>query len=161
MEFQALAGRNWSVQLQAAGDLGRRMSSFFASALLRGDGPVVLIGSDSPTLPTDYVEQAFDLLDEVPVVLGPSTDGGYYLIGASGQIPCVFTGISWSTSRVCQQTISLLRQAGCRFASLPQWYDVDDMVGLVGLRDELAAMTQSDDEFRELQQRIDDALNTG
>ena len=161
LEFQALASKAWSIELQAAGDLGRRMASFFASAQVRDDGPIVLIGSDSPTLPAEYIEQAFELLKDVPVVLGPSTDGGYYLIGASGHIPCVFTGVSWSTPDVYDQTISLLRQADCAYASLPQWYDVDDLAGLHRLRDELARAPLLDDGLPGLQNKIENALDTG
>ena len=70
------------------------MDHFFSLARRRSAGPVVLIGSDSPTLPIAYVDQAYALLSEVPVVLGPSTDGGYYLIGAAGPVPSVSEGVS-------------------------------------------------------------------
>jgi len=157
-QFRALAGGNWSVELQTSGDLGQRMSRFFAAARACAGGPIVLIGSDSPTLPVQYVERAFELLEHVPVVLGPSTDGGYYLIGISGPIPCLFSGVSWSTPQVLDQTVALLHQADCRYALLPPWYDVDDGDDLRKLGGELDAMRPLDDALRDLREIVDGVL---
>jgi rSAM/selenodomain-associated transferase 1 len=157
-DFEELAGRDWSLELQAAGDLGGRMAAFFSQALQRDRGAVVLIGSDSPTLPVEYVQDAFKRLDEVPVVLGPSRDGGYYLIGASGHLPCVFSGVLWSSPQVYQQTVSLLRAAQCAYAELPPWYDVDDLEDLMTLRRELAAMQELDDTLRSLLEIVERVL---
>jgi rSAM/selenodomain-associated transferase 1 len=157
-EFASLAGDQWALEPQATGDLGRRMSQFFDSALARDKGSIVLIGSDSPTLPIQYVEQAFDLLREFPVVLGPSRDGGYYLIGAARHIPCVFTDIAWSSSRVWEQTVARLRHQGSRFATLPSWYDVDDLNGLGVLRAELHQEFVRDESLCELRQSIERLL---
>ena len=82
---------------------------------------MVLIGSDSPTMPAQFIDDAFAALDSDPVVLGPSRDGGYYLVGAAGQVPPIFTEIDWSTPAVWRQTVDRLGKAGCRFAELPPW----------------------------------------
>ncbi len=125
-EFVDLAAGRWELTPQADGNLGQRMSAFFHAALASGSQRVVLIGSDSPTLPVLLVREAFSQLESHDVVLGPSDDGGYYLIGAAGQVPAVFDQITWSTPRVWPQTIERLEHAGVRYFVLPPWYDVDD-----------------------------------
>jgi glycosyltransferase A (GT-A) superfamily protein (DUF2064 family) len=117
---------------------------------------VLLIGSDSPTLPAAHMTQAFELLGEVPVVLAPARDGGYCLIGASGGVPPVFDGIDWSTDRVLAQTIERLQLAGLKHASLPAWYDVDTADDLERLRQDL--QTTADEQLRRLQRTIQEIV---
>jgi len=121
---------------QVDGDLGQRMAAFFAGQFQAGAKRVVLIGTDTPTLPPDYIERAFDELKrseveaptkDVHLVLGPATDGGYYLIGLAGQVPPIFEGISWGSERVLAETTSRLPEDGCRLTLLPPWYDVDTL----------------------------------
>ena len=147
-EFTELAEPHWTAVPQSAGDLGVRMSAFFQQTLVSGADRVVLIGSDSPTLPTSYVAQAFDLLAEHDVVLGPTPDGGYYLIGARGTTPPVFENVAWSTPDVFQQTTERLRAAGLTYQELPSWYDVDELQDLFRLRDELLQL-ELDESWRE------------
>ncbi|HJT35605.1 MAG TPA: TIGR04282 family arsenosugar biosynthesis glycosyltransferase [Pirellulales bacterium] len=153
-EFAAIAGPAWQLQPQATGDLGRRMRHYFETSFAAGVERAVLIGSDSPTLPITYVEEAFDRLAESPVVLGPSDDGGYYLIGLSRDIPDVFQGIDWSTSEVWRQTIGRLRAAGQSYYELPPWYDVDTGEDLLRLRDELTGPMADDVTLDALRQAI-------
>jgi uncharacterized protein len=143
--------------------LGERLEAFFRMAFASGARRVVVIGSDSPTLPRDYVERAFELLDgdhrraESPVhgsprtdvaapvecVLGPAADGGYYLMGLRERLLPVFRGIEWSTPRVLSQTVARLSASGASLALLPPWYDVDspeDIELLRGHLDGLRAM---------------------
>ena len=68
---------------QMSGDLGERLSGFLAEQLHAGAQSVVFLGTDSPTLPLEYVETAFTLLETVDVVFGPAMDGGYYLLGCA------------------------------------------------------------------------------
>ena len=144
-EFAEVASDAWELTPQAKGDLGQRMVSFFETQLAQGrDDRVVLIGTDSPTLPLAMIEMAFDALRTVPVVLGPTCDGGYYLVGATGQVPPIFAGIDWSTPSVWQQTIDRLHAASCRFAELPRWYDVDDLQDLFQVADELKQLVRTD-----------------
>ena len=157
-EFAAIAPTCWELAPQSTGDLGERLNEFFRSHLTRPDDRLVLIGTDSPTLPRGYIEQAFDALSTSPVVLGPTGDGGYYLVGATGQVPPIFTGIDWSTPRVWQQTVACLRQADCPFATLPLWYDIDDVADLEHAAQELAQLVRADPAWRNLTNHVQIAL---
>jgi hypothetical protein len=128
----------WSIEPQAAGDLGKRIEHYFASAFARGAQRVVLIGSDSPTLPEAFVVEAFDRLSATDAVVGPTADGGYYLIGLSRLVPGLFDGIAWSTPAVMDQTLDRLNSGPCSYHILPSWYDVDTLADLIRLRGELA-----------------------
>lgn len=143
-EFAAIARPRWQLQPQCVGDLGRRMRHYFETSFAAGVARAVLIGSDSPTLPIAYVEEAFDRLAESPIVLGPSADGGYYLIGLSRGLPDIFQGIDWSTCEVWRQTIGRLRAAGLRYHQLPGWYDIDTGEDLLRLRGELTGPLADD-----------------
>ncbi len=136
-EFERLANDNWELEPQAVGDLGERMQQYFRASFNLGSTKVLLVGSDSPTLPRSRIDAAFQLLDDCEVVLGPTEDGGYYLIGSTREIPEMFDGIAWSTPQVWSQTVERLRAASVRFRALDVWYDVDDRASLDRLRDEL------------------------
>lgn len=118
-----LIGPGWTVRAQARGDLGVRMASAFERSFAGGAAHAVLLGTDLPSLPAQYVRQAFHLLAEKDLVLGPSTDGGYYLIGLRKPAPDLFRDIPWSTGRVLSRTLD--RAAGLGLGLLPPWYDVD------------------------------------
>jgi rSAM/selenodomain-associated transferase 1 len=125
----------FALQPQAEGGLGERMAAFFAGEFQDGAQRVVLIGADSPTLDPTIVISAFLCLESRDVVLGPATDGGYYLVGARGAVPPVFEGVDFSTPAVLGQTIDRLRDTGLSLGVLPPWYDVDtpdDLRLLVG-----------------------------
>jgi len=123
--FRHLARRHGLALIaQGTGDLGARMRRL-AAAGLRDARRVVLIGSDAPTLPAELVAAAFRALARAPVVLGPSLDGGYYLLGLRAPVPDVFTRMPWGGDRVLARTLARLRRAGVTPALLPCWYDVD------------------------------------
>jgi rSAM/selenodomain-associated transferase 1 len=123
--------------------LGPALSGTFDRHLAEGFDRVVLIGSDNPTLRADVVEDARRALDNVDVVLGPTVDGGYYLIGMARPHPEVFERITWSTSLVYGETVERARNAGLSVVSMPTWYDVDTFDDLVRLRAELRAAPPS------------------
>lgn len=123
--FDARVPSAFALQPQAAGDLGARMHAFFAGELEDGAERVVLLGSDSPTLDPTIVVSAFLCLESRDVVLGPSTDGGYYLVGCRRAVPPIFENVNWSTSEVLAQTIERLRETDLTLSVLPPWYDVD------------------------------------
>ncbi|MCA9102403.1 MAG: TIGR04282 family arsenosugar biosynthesis glycosyltransferase [Planctomycetales bacterium] len=129
-DFAALAsvvaGR-WQLRAQTGGDLGQRMSRFFADEFSGAAARVVLLGSDSPTLPLTHVQQAFERLEQHDVVLGPSDDGGYYLVGMRSYLPAIFSDIDWSSPRVWQQTLERGQALGVTLAQLPAWYDIDTL----------------------------------
>ena len=141
-EFEKLAGSDWRLETQVVGDLGKRMQHYFAKSFASGAHRTVLIGSDSPTLPDRLLNEAFERLLNYPVVLGPSMDGGYYLVGAAGRVPPIFDGVEWSTRSVWKQTVSHLQTFGWRYAVLPQWYDVDQHDDLVRLHHDLVNLEE-------------------
>jgi len=138
--FGPLAATAWHLQAQVTGDLGTRMTAFFRQAFTHGSQRVVLIGSDSPTIPASLIREAFDLLDSHDVVLGPATDGGYYLVGQSGQSRDIFRDVEWSRSSVLSQTIRSVAETGLSLALTSPWYDVDTASDLEMLKGHLAAM---------------------
>jgi uncharacterized protein len=86
---------------------------------------VVLLDGDSPTLPADYLRSAFSELTQNTVVLGPTLDGGYYLIGACQPQPALFTWERFDSAQICTQTRERAHALGARVVLLPPWYDVD------------------------------------
>jgi rSAM/selenodomain-associated transferase 1 len=121
--FRKLA-RDFATPLydQRNGTLGARMCRALAPFQHSG---AILIGTDTPTLPGTMLTRAAGLLRRYPVVLGPSLDGGYYLIGLRGETPDIFRGIRWGRGEVLARTIDRLHAANIRYALNPTWYDVD------------------------------------
>lgn len=142
-EFADLVRGKYELAPQTSGDLGQRMETFIAGQLAAGAYAVVLVGADSPTLPVEYVRQAFTALSRADVVLGPAQDGGYYLVGCGRQIPPIFHGIAWSSSGVLAQTIDRLQDSTWRLAVLPPWYDVDTVQDWSLLRGHVAALRRA------------------
>jgi uncharacterized protein len=123
--MQDWLGSRWSYQPQATGDLGERMRLAFQSAFGTGSKRVVTIGIDCPELDAATLAQAFLALQEHDLVLGPATDGGYYLIGLRSLIPELFSGIDWGTDQVFRQTIAVAEAKGLAIATLTPLTDVD------------------------------------
>lgn len=141
--FASLVGDRYRLRPQGDGDLGQRMARFFSAQFAGGAGRVVLVGTDSPTLPLDFIEQAFQELERADLVLGPATDGGYYLIGAARRLPPIFDGISWGGPQVLAQTVARLTSPEWRLTLLPPWYDVDTLDDWRTLQGHLAAMRRA------------------
>ena len=138
-----------SFEGQPAGSLGERMEALCRRAAGAGCGRVVLIGSDSPTLPSSSIDEALGRLRAADVVIGPCVDGGYYLIGLRAAAlpaaaPAVFRGIEWGTGRVLEQTLSAL-PAGLDLSLMPPWYDVDAPEDAAFLRAHLEALARAGD----------------
>jgi uncharacterized protein len=135
---------------QPEGSLGQRMQRYFAEHV-SVDSSVVLIGSDSPTLPISYLEDAFERLKTSDCVIGPASDGGYYLIGMTINAveAGMFQNIAWSTATVFKQTIARAAAAKLRVATLPVWYDVDSVDALHLLSGHLASarLSSRDEQF--------------
>ncbi|KAB2916347.1 MAG: glycosyltransferase [Hyphomicrobiaceae bacterium] len=115
-----------------ASTLGECLLHAAVTLLRAGHGAVCLINSDSPTLPVGYLIAAATALAAPGdrIVLGPSTDGGYYLIGMKRPHPALFEGIAWSTDQVFPQTVARAQGLGLSVFELPTWYDVDNAEGL-------------------------------
>jgi rSAM/selenodomain-associated transferase 1 len=115
-----------AILLPVAGeDIGDCLNQVLDHLLASGHSQAVALNSDGPTLPIVYLEQAFAQLDGADIVLGPSEDGGYYLIGLNRSQPELFRDIEWSTERVTSQTLTRARTLELSVALLPSWYDVD------------------------------------
>ena len=121
-------------------DLGDRLANSLGEQLERGHRAALAIDSDTPTLPRGFLEQALDLVTapDVDVVLGPTEDGGYYLIGLRALHRELFEAMAWSTSQVLPETIRRAEAKRLRVACLPTWYDVDTPADLARLRTALA-----------------------
>ncbi|MCP9847448.1 TIGR04282 family arsenosugar biosynthesis glycosyltransferase [Synechococcus sp. Lug-A] len=114
-----------AVVLQGKGNLGVRMARQFHRAFRAGAHRVVLIGTDLPLLEGADLAAAFVALEHSPLVLGPATDGGYWLIGLRRPEPALFCGIDWGSSAVLDQTLHLARQCRLEPTLLPLRSDLD------------------------------------
>jgi rSAM/selenodomain-associated transferase 1 len=111
---------------QRGGDLGDRLRHTCDDLFERRHRGVVVIGSDSPTLPPDRLVQALTALQQgADAVVGPSEDGGYYLIGVARNLPGLFEGVAWGTRTVYADTVATARRLRLRTEILPPWYDID------------------------------------
>ena len=137
--FQQLAP-DMQLICQRGETLGERLDNLLADALEGGVGCAVVIGSDSPTLPEEYIRQAFVLLATFDVVIGPAQDGGYYLIGMKKPHSSLLRQVPMSTPQVLSDTLALAQSTGATVSLLPVWYDVDtvdDLRRLLAESDEL------------------------
>jgi len=109
---------------QVQGNIGERMHTAFLESFRKGADRVVLLGTDIWQLKSDHLDQSFDALIENDLVIGPSTDGGYWLIGMNRPFD-LFEGIKWSTDVVLDQTLSLAKKQGLRVKTLSPLNDID------------------------------------
>jgi rSAM/selenodomain-associated transferase 2/rSAM/selenodomain-associated transferase 1 len=110
---------------QNGNNLGERLSAALHEALAQGSPRVVVVGCDTPRLDDGLMKQALEALDHKQVVLGPTLDGGYYLIGSNAPAPSLFQNIDWGSSRVLDQTLAAIKRAGMTYELLPQRVDID------------------------------------
>jgi hypothetical protein len=136
-------GRQHRCWPQPDGPLGERMAAAFQHVFAAGVDRAILLGSDIPDLPPRVIASAMRALERRAAVIGPSSDGGYYLIGfqASAYRAAVFEGIAWGTPEVFTATCQRFAQAGVTPRRLPTWWDVDDDDDLAALIRRLAQAT--------------------
>jgi len=135
-EMTQWLGEELDLAPQGEGDLGDRMNNAFTGSFQEGFEKVVVIGTDCPSLDSESVMEAFDLLNENTLVLGPATDGGYYLIGIRSDAPewlyeLVFKNIPWGTDQVLNATVNALAETGLDVGLLDEKADVDEPEDLV------------------------------
>lgn len=125
--LKTLFGEHLHYLPQRGDDLGRRMENCLRDAFSRGFHRVILIGSDIPDLPGEIVTDAFRFLNTFDCVIGPSIDGGYYLIGFRNDslLPEAFKGIRWGTDTVLEKTTEILKRYHLTTHLLRTWGDID------------------------------------
>jgi len=123
--FRQWLGADLVYHTQGQEDLGGRMAHSFAQAFQAGRKRVILVGTDCPELTDILMRQAFAALEENDVVLGPATDGGYYLIGLRQPVPSLFAGIPWGTEAVLEKTLQMAEAQQLRVFLLEPLPDVD------------------------------------
>ena len=139
--FNGIEDSDIRLFIQQGENLGDKMRQAFVDRFADGYKKVVIIGSDSPSLPVSYINQALN--SDKDLMLGPSTDGGYYLIAMTGKVSEVFDGIAWGTEQVLDETLNRVKKAGVSLELLPVWYDVDFPEDLKFLKTHLELITQS------------------
>ena len=124
--FQTLAAR-YRIRLcdQVGEDLGQRMDHALSAILARGYAHALLVGTDIPNLSAHHYQHAKALLQDTDVVLGPTKDGGYYLVGAKHPVPALFADIPWSTGGVLSHSQARAEQAGLVIGLLAPERDLD------------------------------------
>jgi rSAM/selenodomain-associated transferase 1 len=137
--FAGLLPETFALVPQRGDGFGERLLAAAEDILAIGYGSVCLIDSDSPTVPAGAFYRAVEVLGWPGdrVVIGPSHDGGYYLIGMKVAHTEPFERITWSTASVYAETVDRCREAGIEVVELPTWYDVDDAATLDVLEAEL------------------------
>ena len=124
-EMKTWLGDTFEYYSQHGNDLGEKMQNAITTMLNSNYKKVVLTGSDIPTLDSATIDHAFSSLNEENIVIGPSSDGGYYLIGMKKQNPEIFRQISWSSGSVLRQTIEKAKSANLKIVELEEKWDID------------------------------------
>ena len=123
---------------QTGKDLGQRMFNAFKFAFEQKTDSAVMIGTDSPTFPADYIEQAFEFLDtNSDVILGKTEDGGFYLIGLRKPEKEIFQNIAWSSPETFEQIYNNIKNLKLLLREVPSWYDVDEREDFEKLQKEI------------------------
>jgi hypothetical protein len=136
-EYLKMISDNFLFYEQKGKDLGEKMSNAFGYAHENGADHIVIIGSDSPTLPASCLDEAFQLLEEYDVVIGPSQDGGFYLVGSKVPARGMFNDVKWGSDKALEQTLENIISLQKRFVLMDPWYDVDTQDDLKSLKDKL------------------------
>jgi rSAM/selenodomain-associated transferase 1 len=128
-EVRELAPPGTRLVPQRGSDLGARLHHAFVDLLRPGTVAALIVGSDLPNLPSRYIDLGIEAVERKPgqLVLGPSPDGGYYLIGLTRPEPRLFDDIPWGTDLVFERTLGRARALALRVEVLPEWYDVDSV----------------------------------
>ncbi len=129
--FDGFSAQGFTCFAQRGQSLGERMSHAFEHLFASGFANVILIGSDLPALPVRFFHQAYAWLEKsADVVLGPSADGGYYLIAMNRLITAIFDDIGWSSADVLSQTLHKLDDLSLKHELFSEWYDIDTVKDL-------------------------------
>src|SRR5262249_22529265 len=137
--------RLFEIKYQSDGDLGLRMMSAMEEIFQLGHSSAMIVGADSPNLPRSFLIEALDKLNEVDCVIGPTEDGGYYLMGARREalpkMRPLFFDMIWSTDKVFAETMKRAEAGRLSVYCLPEWYDIDTKADLERLKREVEEAT--------------------
>ena len=123
---------------QTGENLGEKMFNVFQFVFEQKTDSIVMIGTDSPTFPFDYIEQAFEFLEtNSEIVLGKTEDGGFYLIGLRRLRREIFENVAWSSPKTFEQVFENVRNLELHLRETPGWYDVDEKRDLIKLNNEI------------------------
>jgi rSAM/selenodomain-associated transferase 1 len=121
-------------------DIGDCLTQVLGNLLDMGYPSALAFNADGPSVPQEYIQTAVNKLDACDVVLGPSEDGGYYLVGLKQLHAEIFVGVSWSTPKVLSQTLTKIKVLGLEAELLPPWFDVDTAADIERIRSENAKL---------------------
>jgi rSAM/selenodomain-associated transferase 1 len=124
-------------ELQEGIDLGKRMENAFIHAFRTGYDSVIIIGTDCPQINKSILETAFKQLNNFDIVIGPATDGGYYLLGMKKLHSLLFENMKWSTSTVLKDTIERCNARQLSYILLPELSDIDEEKDLIHFKNYL------------------------
>lgn len=155
-EVKKALGGEVRIISQPDGDLGERMCLTADRLFEQGFQSVLIVGSDIPTLSPHHLTQALQALQKKAAVLGPTADGGYYLIGMSRLEKKIFAGINWGTGEVLRQTLVACQKSGLSYSLLPPLADIDRPEDLLVLQ---KTLTLADDSAAWFPRRTADFLN--
>ncbi|HPJ96555.1 MAG TPA: TIGR04282 family arsenosugar biosynthesis glycosyltransferase [Syntrophales bacterium] len=131
-EMSAVVGEKYELVPQRGCDLGERMGHVFLELFSEAFQEIIMIGSDAPDLPAEFIEEAFTALANHDAVLGPACDGGYYLIGFRRGIfsPLLLDSLPWGAPDIFVQQLKRLREQKLQVYILPPWHDIDTQTDL-------------------------------
>ena len=135
--YQSWLGDSWAFYPQSGADLGARLEAATRQAFAWGYGKVIVIGSDCIGMDETFMSDAFQSLDTDPFVIGPSSDGGYYLLGLTEPRPWLFENVHWSTDLVLQTTRDRIEAREFKIRFLDEKMDIDTLEDLAEWRDSL------------------------
>ena len=138
--FREITPPGMRLMPQPSGSLGERMHQLIVALVTQGYSPVVLIGTDIPTLQPETIFQAGKELQHTDLCLGPSRDGGYYLVGINRPDERIFQNIEWSTSSVLDRTRRNAKASGLSVALLEEYSDIDTFADLQNLNTDIARL---------------------
>ena len=145
----SLPSSSWIIKTQVGKNFGERLSNAISDELReRGRKPgskyktekLLIIGSDSPSIPEECIKKALLALESEDIVLGPADDGGFYLIGAKKSWPGIFKSVRWSSGDTLRDVILNLEELSINYKLLPQWYDIDEITDISKLNQDINKM---------------------
>ncbi len=139
-EMRTWVGPLFQLSPQKGETLGDRMRNAFEVTFAEGSKRTIIIGTDVPELDFLTLERAFETLGQHDVVIGPSTDGGYYLLGMYAPTKELFDGMAWSSETVCHETIRRLRRLNLSFAQLNELADIDTITDYNAYQDRMRTL---------------------